>query len=537
VRLSIDLELQKLAQESLIYTIAQVNFKEARVVTQSGVVIAMNPKTGEILAMVSWPTYDNTRFARQIDAEYYFRVLEDPLKPFINHAVSAVYPPGSVWKVLTAVGVAQEQVIDPKTTLFDGGELFVENRFAQNDPSSRQRFVCWLRQGHQFVNMVQGLAWSCDVYFYQIGGGNPDPKVTGLRAGGLGIEDLGRYATMFGIGVKLGVELPGELAGRMPDRDWKRRVHGESWSTGDTYNAAFGQGYVTTTPLQLLNSVISVANGGVLYQPTLINSWLDSENKVLQPVKPLVLRTLVLPSDGTPPVLNVREDMIIKGKDSLACSCDPSSPYHDSQDKLFDANQPKCTDEWKQNYKPTVRIDRDPNRNDQVHHWIEIPYTVNIPIGYSFNFMCNPLVFNPAYEPPFVDPATLKVVQEGMLGAVTMEGGTVKIVDEDPFYQQIRMAGKTGTAEYCDDIANKQNLCIPGSWPAHAWFTGYAPYEDPEIAVIAFVYHGNEGSRFALPIVKDVLKCYYKLKGERSQNNGKGPVSPCRTTLFNEFDK
>jgi penicillin-binding protein 2 len=528
VRLTIDTELQKLAQEAIANMINHINARETRTVTQAGTVIALNPKTGEILAMVSWPTYDNSRFARVIDADYYLRVLNDPEKPFINHAISARYPPGSVWKLLTATGVAQEKVIDPKATLFDGGDLYVENSFAKNDPGSRQRFVCWFRKGHGEVDLLHGIAWSCDVYFYQIGGGNPEVPASKLRPGGLGIEDLDRYATMFGIGSRLGIELPGEEAGRMPDPDWKRRVHGESWSTGDTYNASFGQGYVTVTPLQLINAVAAIANGGTLYQPTVVNSWLDAEGNVLKPLTPVVERTLVLPTDGRPPILNLREDMYIQGKNSVDCICDPRSPFNDPTDKLYDPNQPKCTEDLVKNYKATARIDRDPNPNDDIHDWQDIEYTVNVPYGYNYSFSCNPLLFNPDYHPPFVDPANLSLIQQGMRGAVTLPGGTARILQTKMGY--VEVAGKTGTAEYCDDIANKQGLCIPGSWPAHAWFVGYAPYNDPEIMVIAFVYHGGEGAINALPVVGSVMNCYFRLKGQRSQSGGKGPVTPCPDT-------
>ena len=109
--------------------------------------------------------------------------------------------------------------------------------------------------------------------FYQIGGGNPNLSPQTIRPGGLGVEDLFRYGTAFGIGSELGIELPFENPARMPDRDWKRLNEGESWSTGDTYNAAFGQGYVNVTPLQLINSVAATVNGGVLYQPTIVREF------------------------------------------------------------------------------------------------------------------------------------------------------------------------------------------------------------------------------------------------------------------------
>ena len=337
VRLTLDLPLQQFAEQQLTDRINIINAEAQALKTISGAVIVMNPQTGEILAMVSLPTYDNTRFARSIDAEYFLRIAEEPQTPLVNHAIQSIYPPGSVWKLVTATGVLQEKVIDPRTQLFDPGDLIVENRFAEFDAPLQQRFVCWLRSGHKEVDMIRGIAWSCDVYFYQVGGGNPDPALAGLlRPDGLGIEDLYRYATAFNIGVQTGIELPYETAGRMPDRTWKRRVWGESWSTGDTYNAAFGQGFVVVTPLQLLASTVALANGGTLYQPTIIRDWLDAEGNIIAPFRPRVQRTIVLPTDGSPAILNLREDMLLQGKNSLVCTCDLDSPYRDPENPEFD---------------------------------------------------------------------------------------------------------------------------------------------------------------------------------------------------------
>ncbi|HEX2622297.1 MAG TPA: penicillin-binding transpeptidase domain-containing protein, partial [Phototrophicaceae bacterium] len=176
IRLTIDVDLQAAAEQALIDEIETVNAvavsKTGQIQTESGVVIAMNPQTGEILAMVSYPSYDNSRFARAIDGEYYLEVLNDPLTPLVDHAVGSLYPPGSAWKLITATGVLQEDVISPSQTLFDPGDLIVANKFAPNEPAAAQRFVCWLRTGHKNLNIVGAIAQSCNVYFYQVGGGN-----------------------------------------------------------------------------------------------------------------------------------------------------------------------------------------------------------------------------------------------------------------------------------------------------------------------------------------------------------------------------
>ncbi len=514
VQLTLDVELQQAAQDAITRQLNTINAEAQRLVTQQGVVIAMNPQTGEILALVSWPTYDNTRFARAIDADYYFSQLDDPLRPLVNHAISALYPPGSVWKLVTAVGVTQEGVISPTSNLYCAGRLVLPNAFAPRDKSQGQTFVCWLRSGHKEVNLIKGIAQSCDVYFYQVGGGNPEVSPQTLRPGGLGIFDLYRWATSFGIGSELGIELPGELAGRMPERDWKRRNYGESWSTGDTYNAAFGQGYVTVTPLQLISAVATIANGGTLYQPTLVKNLQDANGNVIVDFPPRIARTLV-PKPDDDVVLLLQEDMLIQRQASLACRCEPDSDWY---------NPDLCDPE---NY--VAQFDRDPNPDDDITD--PVRYRVNVPYNYTFNAgVCDPLEFESLqresqflrghhYIPPFATPETFQWVQRGMREAVltgtASEKAMISLNSDALPLTYVNEAGKTGTAEYCDDIAYPQGLCVPGQWPSHGWYVGYAPYENPEIIVIAFIYNGGEGSKVATPVVRQVLDAYFKLKNAR----------------------
>ena len=347
--------------------------------------------------------------------------------------------------------------------------------------------------------MIRGISWSCDVYFYQIGGGNPNLSSQTIRPGGLGIDDLFRYGTAFGIGSELGIELPFENPNRMPDPDWKRRNQGESWSTGDTYNAAFGQGYVNVTPLQLISSVAATINGGVLYQPTIIREFLDEERQVIEGFQPKVLRTInrELMNPGDELTLLLLEDMLMKGESSLACVCEPNSAWYDPF---------RCDPDG---YRNTVDLNPDPSIEDLQ------TYRIHIPLNYSFNgSVCQQVRFrtvNTPYIPPFVTASTLDLVREGMREAVIGEGGTAQPATL-PF---VEVAGKTGTAEYCDDNAWALNLCVPGQWPAHAWYTGYAPYDDPEVIILAFVYNGGEGSQVALPIVRRTMAEYFRLKIER----------------------
>ncbi len=421
LRLTIDVELQRAAQESLIQMIELL--KEQRpdnpIGYDRGVVIASNPRTGEILAMVSWPTYDNSRFARGIDYPYYDQVFRDPLRPLFNQAVNSLYPPGSIFKVITAAAVLEEQVVTPDYEVFDPGEIQLENRYYPNDPGQAQTFVCWLEIGHEFVNMVEAIAWSCDVYFYKVGGGYQN-EVPGT---GLGITRLGEWMRIFGLGEQTGIELAGEAAGFIPDPTWKRRVWGENWSTGDTYNSAFGQGYVLTTPIQLLHSVNTIINNGIDVRPTLVREVLDLDGRVV--------------AGFEPQRHDIREDIRVYWQDRYG------EPY------------PETLDE------------------------------------------------------------TLAVVQAGMRAAVTLEGATALSSQED-YLPYVPVGGKTSTSEFCDNIAAALEQCIPGSWPAHAAYIGYAPYGSPEISVLAFVYNGGEGSAVALPVASQVMDAYFRIKTQRA---------------------
>ena len=502
LRLTIDVELQEAAKLAIEERINFINAEEQSIVTQNGVVMAMNPMTGEILAMVSYPSYDNTRFARAIDAEYYFDILENPARPLVNQTISSLYPPGSTYKLITSAGVLEEEVIDPRTFLFDAGDLTVPNFFAPNDRGADQRFVCWKRDGHLHIDMLGAIAQSCNVYFYQVGGGNPgEVSELTLRPNGLDIPDLFRYSTALGIGSLLGVELPGEISGRMPDRDWKRRTIGENWSTGDTYNAAVGQGYVNVTPVQLLTSIAAIVNGGTVYQPTLIRDYLDAERNIVQPFNSNVLRTANLERpnpDGTL-TLTMLEDMIVQGPNSLVCRCEPTSVDYDPF---------RCNPDT---YSATVDVDP---ADFEEELW---GYSVFVPLDFSFNTrICDPLRWDANYTPAFISTDNLEFIRQGMRMAVTEGTGSGANL---PY---VTVAGKTGTAEYCDDIAGPLGLCIPGNWPAHAWFAAYAPFDledptrfEPEVLVIAFVYNGEEGSANAVPVVVKTLEAYERLRNER----------------------
>ncbi len=282
LRLTIDLELQKATEEALQAEMDLVNSKQ-------GVAIAMNPQTGEILAMVSLPTFDNNLFARGISPRELQLLSEDRWTPLVNHATAGLYPPGSIFKVIPAAGALQERTVSVNTTFFDSGVLYLPNRFEPDNLDLAQPFFCWLRTGHGEVSLVSGLAWSCNVYFHQIGGGYEPTNYEGL-----GLTRMAKWAERFGLGNPTGVDLPGELGGLVPNAKWKRINYAESWLTGDTYNMAIGQGFILVTPLQMVNVYAAIANGGTLYRPHLVKEILDADGNVVKEIEPEVIGKLDL---------------------------------------------------------------------------------------------------------------------------------------------------------------------------------------------------------------------------------------------------
>jgi penicillin-binding protein 2 len=422
--LTIDSRLQAAARSALTNQMDALNRQFPEMGLNTGVVVAMNPKTGEILAMVSVPNYDNNRFARLIPSYYYQQLVNDPTNPLLNHAISGEFPPGSAYKLVTSLGILNEHTISPTAIVTDPGKITLTEKFSPNDPGFQRDFVCYLYKstgaGHGNVDFMKGISQSCDVYFYKVAGGWPGEVPNALE-----IERMKQYALALGYGAPTGIELPGETSGVSPDRKWKRINKGENWSTGDTYIAAIGQGYVTSTPMQVLLSMATIANDGKQMQPTLVREVLDSEGNVVTPFTP----KLKVDITQTPVIAE------------------------------FDENQ--------------------------------------LPTG----------------QYKAVEPAAVQLLKEG-LRKVVVDGTGSGIFNGF----SIPSAGKTGTAEYCDNIAQEKGLCKFGNWPAHAWYVGFAPYDDPEIAVVAFVYNGNEGATTAGPIVRQVMQAYFDLKAGDNAN-------------------
>ena len=384
--LTIDVDLQAMMEDALRRGMERVG-------SRAGVVIAMNPQNGEILAMVSLPAYDNNLFAGGIKPEDYLKLTTDPDLPLFNRAISGEYPVGSTFKIVPAAAALQEGVITRQTLINDPGVIWLPNRYFPDDPSLAQPFVCWKSSGHGLLNVVEALAQSCDVFFYEVAGGYKDFV-------GLGAKRLIEYARLFGFGEPTGIRLTGESAGLVPDDRWKRHTWAEVWVTGDTYNMAIGQGFFLATPLQLLNATAAVANGGTLYRPHVVREIVDYEGNLVRRIEPEVIRQLP------------------------------------------------------------------------------------------------------------IKPEYLAMVREGLRGAVTH--GTARWAG---FPTEVAIAGKTGTAEFVvdKDGDGQPDRDEEGNLPTHAWFTAFAPYDDPEIALVVFVEGGGEGSAVAAPIAAEILRHYFKL--------------------------
>ncbi len=370
--LTIDLDLQQKVTEILQQAMAGGSRNAAAVV--------LDVHTGEVLAMVSLPAFDNNVFSGSMTDEQLQALLDDPGRPLLNHATSEMYPPGSIFKQVTGVAALQEGVATPNTTITSHGYITVPNQY---DPSIRYVFRDWAALGT--LNFYGGVAMSSDVYFYYLAGGYYENGQEVFH--GLGVENLARYARAFGLGSPTGIDLPGESPGLVPDPAWKDKTLHEPWVTGDTYNMGIGQGYLATTPLQMALVTAAIANGGDVLAPRVVKDVVDAEGNVMVPFQRTVKRHLP------------------------------------------------------------------------------------------------------------VDPSNLSVFREGMRQAVSW--GTA----EKASVSGIQVAGKTGTAEFGEPLANNQH-------ETHAWFSGFAPFQDPQVAVVVFLEKGN-GAINAAPTAARILDYYF----------------------------
>lgn len=258
--LTIDLDLQKQTEQA---------FGD-----KAGAAVVMDVNSGEILAFVSNPGFDPSLFTGRMSPEQWKSYLEDKRHPLENKALKGQYPPGSTFKVITALAGLEEGLIDENTTVDCGGSYTVGNN----------TFKCWNKKGHGRVNLKQALKESCDVYFYQLGER-------------LGVDKIAAYAKKFGLGEPLGIGLDNEKGGMIPTAAWKEKKYGKKWYRGETLPVAIGQGYVLTTPIQLASMIATVANEGTIYQPQLVKRVVDPDGRVVKEFKPrIIARTGIRPA-------------------------------------------------------------------------------------------------------------------------------------------------------------------------------------------------------------------------------------------------
>ncbi|MBI3671415.1 penicillin-binding protein 2 [Candidatus Azambacteria bacterium] len=369
VILSIDADLQNIIYEEI------ANQLRVNPTAEGASAVAVNPKTGEILALVSSPSYDNNIFSKGGSKDEYKKLLDDNLKPMFNRPVAGTYSPGSAIKPFMASAGLEEGVITKDTKIHDTGYIAIQNQY---DPSIVYTFKDWKAGGHGIISVKDALAVSSNVFFYTLGGGYGDIV-------GLGMQRMKKYLNLFGFGNDTGIDINSEEAGIIPDPEWKKKVKGEDWYTGDTYISAIGQGNMLVTPLQLAMATSAIANGGTLLKPYLVKSIMDKNDEPIYETAPKQVRS------------------------------------------------------------------------------------------------------------GFIKEENLQTVREGMRMAVTV--GSAHRLANLP----IKIAGKTGTAQI-------------GGNDTHAWFTSFAPYDDPEIALTIMIEKGGEGSGAAVPVAKEVYKRYFKIQ-------------------------
>jgi penicillin-binding protein 2 len=364
LHLTLDVDLQQIAE----------SYMEAG--EKAGAVVALEVNSGRVLAAVSSPTIHINDFIGGISSKKWQALLDNSKHPLINKVAQGTYPPGSTYKMVTALAGLAKGVIDEETVFYCPGHYFFGNRL----------YRCWKHSGHGQVNLLKAIGQSCDVYFYQVG-----QRV--------GVDSLAEYANKLGLGKKTGIEMEYERSGLAPTKAWKLKNRQAKWQEGETLSIAIGQGFNLASPLQMAVMTATLANGGKVYRPQLVEKVVDPEGNVVETFTPELVGQ-------------------VKGLDRY-----------------------------------------------------------------------------------------FKSIKKGMEYVVQGKRGTARKVAIDG----LRIAGKTGTAQVVR-LAQYRGLKeedIPYKYRDHAWFTCYAPADNPEIAVTVLVEHGLHGGSGAGPIARAVLNQYF----------------------------
>jgi penicillin-binding protein 2 len=435
IKLTIDHELQAAMTTALQVGIQFANDDRKAVKPEKefnaggGAVVAIDPRTGEVLALVSYPNYDNRLFLEGISQRKFDEYRNDSRKPLVNRCVADNYPPGSTLKLFVAASALREKTIDEGTRFTCRGAIRVPWTW---DESKGTVYPCWIQnEGHGELDIYGAITQSCDIFFYNVGtpeqkpegaaealhyyDWNLDAKTNGDRHffDGLGIDEINtNLKKRFWFGAPTGIDLPWEAPGLVPSPEWLYDNYQMYWSSGDTINVSIGQGYFLSTPLQLALNTAALANDGKIYKPLLIKEVIDDHKETVQAFEP-----------------ELQRDMRLNRK-------------------------------------------------------------------------------------------YLKIVREGMRLVVHSDQGTARVNSDQSSKwrftnpedeEEIIIAGKTGTAEF-------GQVNEDGTYEhQHAWFTLFAPFDEPEIAITVFVEDGGEGSSYAVPIADKALRAYFESSGRRKR--------------------
>lgn len=477
VTLTIDLELQAAASLALksfiIYSTedrkAKGNDKDKQF-SNSGAVVAMDPRNGEVLALVSYPQFDNELLAQGISQALWTELTDpDGSKPYFNRAIGSAQPPGSTFKAFLAAAALYEDTLQPESTFVCTGGIGIP---IGDDLINKRFYPCWNAEGHEAVNLEEALRTSCDVYFYNVGtgtvedllyydsepgtgtSGEPDYGTEGKEFSGLGIDRIHKDLTeKFWFSQTTDFILGGESTGLIPSQEWLfDNFAGQGWSAGDTIITSIGQGSTQVTPLQMATNTVAIANGGTVHKPVVVRNTIRSQ----------AIR------DGTPET----------AQKPKVVPMEPESPL-----RVIDFNEGNLE---------AVRR----GMLSVTEGFVEPFSKLNSSVSYAALNVNDVQVQDPEFAWPRTNPP-----------------GTM---EED----RIHLAGKTGTAEVEPSRAD-----LPAKDPEtgryinqHAWFTCWAPYDEPEIVVSVLIEYGGEGGSYAAPCADTVLRAYFETTGKRSRN-------------------
>jgi penicillin-binding protein 2 len=269
--LTLDLDLQKTAYNALAQAVADNG-------GTGGAVVAIDPRSGGVLALANYPSYDNSEFTGKISPDRLKEIIQGENRPLFDRAVAGTYPPGSTFKPLIAAAALDKKIVSPGDVLECPAVLQV----------GQWSFADWKFHGPTDLN--KAISQSVNTYFYIIGGGWGDRK-------GLGPDNIKHYANEFGLGQKLGIDIPQEAEGLIPDPAWKEKVKKEQWYIGDSYHTSIGQGDILLTPLQLGSYISTLVNGGTLYRPHLLDYVENTDGAVVDKPVPEVIKNNLLPAN------------------------------------------------------------------------------------------------------------------------------------------------------------------------------------------------------------------------------------------------